>query len=429
MRKNFSVWSIKMQAVMEANDMWDVVDPADPEAPVGAKQNKVARATIFSAIPEDAFFLIVKKESAREARIQSLKEELDTLKMKSSENIEDYALKVGTIVNKIRELGEKIEDPCVVRRMLRSLPNKFLQIVSSIKKFAYLKTMSVEELIGRLKWIATKEKKDGERSSNGLYKGGGGARGHGRGCGCGRGCDRGDGERAHNNKKFDKTKIKCFNCHNFGHYESEYRLRKREEKAHIAEKKDDEPAFLMAKVCQVACADKRRVEKDKFTDLDDTIARTVKFGDGSIVEICVLGSVLFKCNSGEHKCWTNAEASQDCFVTNEQATNQRTLRYFHRTPVISHSIDIQNLQQTGIRTIRVMATSNSPAPEGTLGCLSQSSVPVFTGQEYKRWNLQMKTIFRSQELWDLVENGVTESKDEALERDNRKRDAKALCLI
>lgn len=93
--------------------MWDVVDPADPEAPVGAKQNKVARATIFSAIPEDAFFLIVKKESAREARIQSLKEELDTLKMKSSENIEDYALKVGTIVNKIRELGEKIEDPCM----------------------------------------------------------------------------------------------------------------------------------------------------------------------------------------------------------------------------------------------------------------------------------------------------------------------------
>lgn len=168
--------------------------------------------------------------------------------------------------------------------MLRSLPNKLLQIVSLIKKFAYLKTMLVEELIRRLKmhkermhtandsddehvlltrsqWIATKEKKDGERSSNGLYKGGGGARGHGRGCGCGRGCDRGDGERAHNNKKFDKTKIKCFNCHNFGHYESEYRLRKREEKAHIAEKKDDEPAFLMAKVCQVACADKRRVKK------------------------------------------------------------------------------------------------------------------------------------------------------------------------
>ncbi|XP_039140523.1 uncharacterized protein LOC120277740 [Dioscorea cayenensis subsp. rotundata] len=76
-----------------------------------------------------------------------------------------------------------------------------------------------------------------------------------------------------------------------------------------------------------------------------------------------------------------------------------------------------------------MATCSSTAPEGAPVCLSQPSVPVFTGQEYGRWNVRMKTVFRSQELWDLVENGVTESKDEAVERENRKRDAKALCLI
>lgn len=41
----------------------------------------------------------------------------------------------------------------------------------------------------------------------------------------------------------------------------------------------------------------------------------------------------------------------------------------------------------------------------------------------------MKTVFKSQELWDLVEKGVSESKDEAQERENKKRDSKALCLI
>lgn len=65
--------------------------------------------------------------------MQTLKEELDALKMKSSESFEDYAHKVGIIVNKIRELGENIEDSYVVKRMLRSLPNKFLQIVISIE--------------------------------------------------------------------------------------------------------------------------------------------------------------------------------------------------------------------------------------------------------------------------------------------------------
>lgn len=41
----------------------------------------------------------------------------------------------------------------------------------------------------------------------------------------------------------------------------------------------------------------------------------------------------------------------------------------------------------------------------------------------------MKTVFKSQELWDLVEKGVSESKDEVQERENKKRDSKALCLI
>lgn len=41
----------------------------------------------------------------------------------------------------------------------------------------------------------------------------------------------------------------------------------------------------------------------------------------------------------------------------------------------------------------------------------------------------MKTVFRSQELWDLVENDRTDSKDEAVERANRKRDSKVFCLI
>ncbi|XP_039130821.1 uncharacterized protein LOC120267191 [Dioscorea cayenensis subsp. rotundata] len=76
-----------------------------------------------------------------------------------------------------------------------------------------------------------------------------------------------------------------------------------------------------------------------------------------------------------------------------------------------------------------MATSSSLASTGTPVCLSQPSVPVFNGQEYGRWNLRMNTVFRSQELWDLVENGWTETKDEAMERENRNRDAKALSLI
>lgn len=41
----------------------------------------------------------------------------------------------------------------------------------------------------------------------------------------------------------------------------------------------------------------------------------------------------------------------------------------------------------------------------------------------------MKIVFRSQEFWDLVEKGVVKTEDEARDRENMKRDAKALSII
>ncbi|XP_039140537.1 uncharacterized protein LOC120277761 [Dioscorea cayenensis subsp. rotundata] len=61
--------------------------------------------------------------------------------------------------------------------------------------------------------------------------------------------------------------------------------------------------------------------------------------------------------------------------------------------------------------------------------LSQPSVFVFKGHEYGRWSLRMKMVFWSQELWDLVEKGIYESKDEAVDRENKKKDAMALSII
>ena len=41
----------------------------------------------------------------------------------------------------------------------------------------------------------------------------------------------------------------------------------------------------------------------------------------------------------------------------------------------------------------------------------------------------MKTLFRSQELWDLVENGYADPDDETRLRENKKKDSKALFFI
>jgi len=61
--------------------------------------------------------------------------------------------------------------------------------------------------------------------------------------------------------------------------------------------------------------------------------------------------------------------------------------------------------------------------------LTQPCVPVFKGEDYGRWSLRMKTVFQSQELWEMVDKRLGDEKDEVKMTENKKRDAKALCLI
>ncbi|GKF63155.1 hypothetical protein Tco_0186603, partial [Tanacetum coccineum] len=64
----------------------------------------------------------------------ALKAEFETLGMKDTEIINDFALEVNIIVNNIRALGEKVEEAYVVKKLLRVVPSKFLQIAYTIER-------------------------------------------------------------------------------------------------------------------------------------------------------------------------------------------------------------------------------------------------------------------------------------------------------
>ncbi|XP_039128901.1 uncharacterized protein LOC120265039 [Dioscorea cayenensis subsp. rotundata] len=72
-----------------------------------------------------------------------------------------------------------------------------------------------------------------------------------------------------------------------------------------------------------------------------------------------------------------------------------------------------------------MASSSSNSQAGVSG----PAVPIFDGEDYDLWCLMMKTLFISQELWELVEKGFSEKEEEAKVRENKKKDAKALFFI
>ncbi|RVW83084.1 Retrovirus-related Pol polyprotein from transposon TNT 1-94 [Vitis vinifera] len=71
-----------------------------------------------------------------------------------------------------------------------------------------------------------------------------------------------------------------------------------------------------------------------------------------------------------------------------------------------------------------MATTN-----GSMVSVSQPAIPIFKGECYEFWSIKMKTLFKYQDLWDLVENGYPYPDEEARLKENTKKDSKALFFI
>lgn len=167
---------------MQAQGVWLAVEPSDPKATVEEKTDKVALAMIYQGIPEEMLLSITDKKTAKEAwealktmclgaervkkaRVQTLKGEFESLSMQDSEQLEDFSMKLYGLLTNIRALGEEIQESYVVKKLLRDVPLRFLQITSTLEQFGDLETMSVEEAIGSLR--AHEERMKGKGDTGG----------------------------------------------------------------------------------------------------------------------------------------------------------------------------------------------------------------------------------------------------------------------
>lgn len=167
-KENYTAWAMKMMVFMQAHGVWEAVEPSDPKAAIDEKVDKVALAMIYQGIPEEMLLSLAAKKTSKEAwsalkvmcqgaervkaaRVQTMKAEFEALSMRDSEQIDDYCMKLNGLVTNIRALGEEISESYVVKKILRSVPARFLQITSAIEQFGVLDTMSVEEAVASLK--------------------------------------------------------------------------------------------------------------------------------------------------------------------------------------------------------------------------------------------------------------------------------------
>ncbi|GKB45503.1 zinc finger, CCHC-type containing protein [Tanacetum coccineum] len=102
---NYSLWAIRMQIILEANGLWEMIEP-DDKTQADNKKDKTAIAFLYQALPEEQLLQITKHKTAKaiwnalktrhigeervqQARLQTLKSDFEMLHMKEDETIED----------------------------------------------------------------------------------------------------------------------------------------------------------------------------------------------------------------------------------------------------------------------------------------------------------------------------------------------------
>jgi hypothetical protein len=84
------------------------------------------------------------------SKIQMLMSKFEEIRMEEEETFDEFYFKLSTIRNSTINLGKKMTDAKMVKKILRLLPPRFIPQVVAITQSQDLETMRVEELVGSL---------------------------------------------------------------------------------------------------------------------------------------------------------------------------------------------------------------------------------------------------------------------------------------
>jgi hypothetical protein len=368
-KTNYIEWAAVMRVRLQVRHMWEAVRYGD----VDYYEDRRALDALIVAVPSQMQFSVSKKQAAKEAwdaiavarigsdracktTLQALRKEWENLAFKLGEDVDDFALRLNTLQQKMMQFGDDTYgEKRAVEKIFRCILEKYKQITRSIESLLDLSMMSIKEAIGCLKVVDSDEPQplsgpitvggklhltqeqwetcqdDGKKGESPPSTG---DRKHGK-----RHKSRGGTQAGVQGRARDGV---YHNCGKLGHWAKECRQPRRGQ-THVAQVEEEEPALLLAyasiELSPAASAAAALLHLDEprahalldddsssdktdgwcldtdathhmtsrrefFTELDSDVRGSVKFGDASGVEIKGVGSVIFVAESGEYRLLT-----------------------------------------------------------------------------------------------------------------------------
>ncbi|XP_021625075.1 uncharacterized protein LOC110624277 [Manihot esculenta] len=162
---HYDHWSMLMENFLRSKDYWAIVEngvgaPAAGETLTDAQKTDFeatklkdlkAKNYLLQSIERSILETILCKDTSKDiwdsmkkkyagsarvkrAQLQTLRRDFETLQMRDGESVTSYFARTMEICNKMRFIGEKIEDVTIVEKILRSLTAKFDYVVCLIEE-------------------------------------------------------------------------------------------------------------------------------------------------------------------------------------------------------------------------------------------------------------------------------------------------------
>jgi hypothetical protein len=174
---NYGYWKARMRFFLKSIDCWSIVEtgwtkPGDTALELVSQKNArlsndKALHALCQALSPPEFAKISNCESTQEpwqilettyegtkrvksATLQMLISRFEEIKMLEEETFGEFYSKMNDLRNSMVSLGKPVSNVKLIRKILRSLPERFRIKVTTIEESKDLKEMKIEELVGSL---------------------------------------------------------------------------------------------------------------------------------------------------------------------------------------------------------------------------------------------------------------------------------------
>ncbi|XP_066323153.1 uncharacterized protein [Miscanthus floridulus] len=95
----------------------------------------------------------IRSDHVKKAKAQQLRQEYDNLNFHDGEAVEDFSLRLQSLISQLAAHGVTINDEDAVSKYLHVVLPKYTQIALSIEMMLDMSTLTIEDLTGRLRAV------------------------------------------------------------------------------------------------------------------------------------------------------------------------------------------------------------------------------------------------------------------------------------